>query len=144
MRIFGINAWTDERGTTAVEFAIVGPIFIALVVGILYLGLCLLLVSSLHFAVEDAARCRSVSNATIAISPTANTDCPNIAKTQAYAQNRYAGPGLPQFNPTIVNPPGCGYLVTGSITYVAQLGLTQFTIPISASACYPCPPTGCT
>jgi Flp pilus assembly protein TadG len=126
VRIVGIKAWTDERGTTAVEFAIVGPIFIALVVGILYLGLCLLLVSSLHFAVEDAARCASVRT----------TVCTDPATTQSYAQSRYFGPGSPSFSgPTAA---GCGQnLVQGSITYVAQLGLTQFTIPISASACYP-------
>ena len=126
MCIFDINAWTDERGTTAVEFAIVGPIFIALVVGILYLGLCLLLVSSLHFAVEDAARCASVRT----------TVCKDGATTQSFAKSRYFGPGSPTFAGPIAA--ACGNnLVSGSITYVAQLGLTKFSIPISASACFP-------
>jgi Flp pilus assembly protein TadG len=124
--MFGIKAWKDERGTTAVEFAIVGPIFIGLVIGILYLALCLLLVSSLHFAVEDAARCASVRT----------TVCKDNATTVSYAQSRYFGPGSPTFSgPTVA---ACGNnLVSGSINYVAQLGLTQFTIPISTSACYP-------
>jgi Flp pilus assembly protein TadG len=124
MRDFCIKPWNDERGTTAVEFAIVGPTFIGLVIGILYVCLCLLLVGSLHFAVEDAARCASVKT----------TVCKDGPTTVAYAESRYFGPGSPTFNPTSA---ACGNMVTGSISYVAQLGLTQFTIPISASACFP-------
>ena len=50
----------NEDGTTAVEFAIVSPIFIALVIGIMSLCLCLFLLGSLHIAVEEGARCASV------------------------------------------------------------------------------------
>ena len=37
MRQFQTDLRNDERGTTAVEFAIVGPIFIFLVIGIAFL-----------------------------------------------------------------------------------------------------------
>jgi Flp pilus assembly protein TadG len=120
------KVWEDERGTTAVEFAIVGPLFIGLVIGILYVGLSLLLVNSLHFAVEDAARCASVRT----------TVCKDGPTTVAYAQSRYFGPGTPTFNAPA--PAACGNnYMTASINYVADLGLTQFTMPIAASACFP-------
>jgi Flp pilus assembly protein TadG len=113
-----------EDGTTAVEFAIVSPVFIALVVGILYTCLCLFLVGSLHYAVEEGARCASVRTKI----------CKDATTTVTYAQNRYFGPGSPTFT---YATSACGNSVSASINYVAQLGLTQFSIPISATACFP-------
>jgi len=124
MRNFHMIAWNDERGTTAVEFAIVGPLFIGLVVGILYLCLCLFLVGSLQFAVEDGARCASVKT----------TVCKDAATTVSYAQGRYLGPSSPTFTYAAA---ACGNSVSASINYVVELGLTQVTIPITASACFP-------
>lgn len=60
MRTFHTNIRGDERGTTAIEFAIVGPVFILPVIGILYLCMCLSVVGSMHYAVEEGARCASV------------------------------------------------------------------------------------
>jgi len=117
-------AWDDERGTTAVEFAIVSPVFIALLIGILYLCLCLFLIGSLHYAVEEGARCASVRT----------TVCKDATTTVAYAQSRYFGPSSPSFTYAAA---ACGNSVSGSINYVAQLGLTEFTIPIAATACFP-------
>jgi Flp pilus assembly protein TadG len=122
--IFQKTAWNDERGTTAVEFAMVAPIFIALVIGILYLCLCLFLIGSLHYAVEEGARCASVRT----------TVCKDASTTVAYVQSRYFGPSSPTFTYAAA---ACGNSVSGSINYVAQLGLTQFTIPIAATACFP-------
>ena len=124
VRNFKMTKWNDERGTTAVEFAIVSPIFIALVIGILYLCLCLFLVGSLHYAVEEGARCASVRT----------TVCKDATTTVAYAQSRYLGPSSPTFTYAAA---ACGNSVSGSINYVAQLGLTQFTVPIAATACFP-------
>jgi Flp pilus assembly protein TadG len=124
MRDFHKIAWKDERGTTTVEFAIVSPVFIALVIGLLYLCLCLFLVGSLHYAVQEGARCASVRT----------TVCKDAGTTVAYAQSRYFGPSSPTFTAATA---ACGNSLTGSINYVAQLGLTQFTIPIRATACFP-------
>jgi len=124
MRHFKMIAWDDERGTTAVEFAIVSPVFIALLIGILYLCLCLFLIGSLHYAVEEGARCASVRT----------TVCKDATTTVAYAQSRYFGPSSPSFTYAAA---ACGNSVSGSINYVAQLGLMEFTIPIAATACFP-------
>lgn len=124
MRNFHTHAWNNERGTTAVEFAIVSPIFIAFVIGILYLCLCLFLFGSLHYAVKEGARCASVRT----------TVCTDAASTVAYAKSRYFGPSSPTFTYAAA---ACGNSVSASINYMAQLGLSQFNIPIAATACFP-------
>jgi hypothetical protein len=121
-----INAWNDERGTTAVEFAIVSPVFILMVIGILYMSIGLFTVGSLHYAVEEGARCASVKT----------TVCPDGPTTITYTQSRYFGPGT---TPNFVynGAAACGHSVSVSQNYVMNLGVTQLTVPISAVACYP-------
>ena len=116
----------DERGTTAIEFAIVGPVFIMAVIGIIYLCMCLSVVGSMHYAVEEGARCASVKT----------TVCTDQTSTVAYTQTHYFGPStLPAF--TYNAAAACGHLVSGSISYVLDIGLRQITVPITASACFP-------
>ena len=74
----------DQQGTTAVEFAIIAPLFILLVIGTIGLCFALFLVGSLHFAVEDGARCASVKT----------TICSDATSTIAYTQSRYPGPNV--------------------------------------------------
>jgi Flp pilus assembly pilin Flp len=119
----------DQQGTTAVEFAIVAPVFIALLIGTLALCVAFFLIGSLHFAVEDAARCASVKT----------TICADSATTVAYAQSHYYGPNV---SPTFTyDPPAptapCGNRVTAKISYSMNVGFRTFTIPISATACFP-------
>ena len=115
----------DRLGTTAVEFAIVAPVFIALVIGTMALCVGLFLVGSLHFAVEDGARCASVKT----------TICSDAASTVAYAEIRYFGPNV---SPTFTYAAAaCGNSVSASISYSMNVGFTTYTIPISATACFP-------
>ena len=125
MRYSRINCWSDERGTEAVEFALVSPIFILLTIGIIYLCMALWAVGSLHYAVEDGARCASVRN----------TVCKDQATTISYTQSRYFGPSnSPSFTYAATT---CGNSVSASANYVVDLGLTRVTVPISATACFP-------
>ena len=116
----------DQQGTTAVEFAIVAPVLIALVVGTMALCVTLYLIGSLHFAVEDGARCASVKT----------TICSDAATTVAYTQSRYLGPSgiAPTFTYAAA---ACGNSVSASINYSMNVGFTTYTIPISATACFP-------
>jgi Flp pilus assembly protein TadG len=115
----------SQEGTTAVEFAIVAPVFIGLVLGIIGVCFALFLVGSLHFAVEDGARCASVKT----------TLCQDSATTIAYTQARYLGPNVsPTFTATTA---ACGNTVTGTINYSMNVGFRTFVIPISATACFP-------
>jgi len=115
----------NQEGTTAVEFAIIAPVFILLVLGIIGVCFALFLVGSLHFAVEDGARCASVKT----------TICQDSATTKAYTQSRYLGPNVSPIFSTAT--PACGNSVTGTVNYTMDIGFRRFVIPISATACFP-------
>jgi Flp pilus assembly protein TadG len=119
----------DQQGTTAVEFAIVAPVFIALLLGTLALCVALFLIGSLHFAVEDGARCASVKT----------TICSDGPTTVAYTQSHYFGPSLSPnpFTYTPATPTNNCNRVTASISYSMNVGFRTYTIPISATACFP-------
>jgi Flp pilus assembly protein TadG len=115
----------DRSGTTAVEFAIIAPVFILLILGTVALCFALFLVGSLHFAVEDGARCASVKT----------TICTDATSTIAYTQSRYLGPNV---SPTFTfASAACGNSVTAAVSYSMDIGLKKFVIPISATACFP-------
>jgi Flp pilus assembly pilin Flp len=115
----------DQQGTTAVEFGIVAPVFIALLLGTIGLCVALFLIGSLHFAVEDGARCASIKT----------TICVDGPTTVAYTQSRYFGPNVsPTF--TYAAAP-CGNSVSASISYSMNVGFRTLVIPISATACFP-------
>jgi Flp pilus assembly pilin Flp len=117
--------WNNNRGTTAVEFAVVAPVFIALVVSTFYLCMGLFLVGSLHFAVEEGARCASVNTSV----------CSDKSAIKSYTQSHYYGPGSsPTFDYELAD---CGNSVSASVNYAANLGLATVTIPITARACFP-------
>ncbi len=125
MRFGGKSLYVDEHGTTAVEFAIIAPIFIALVVGLLYLCMGLFVIGSLHYAVEEGARCASVRTAV----------CKDSSTIISYATSRYFGPtSQPNFS---YQSASCGNAVTGSINYQLSFLFGQVTIPFSATACFP-------
>ncbi|WP_439393108.1 TadE/TadG family type IV pilus assembly protein [Bradyrhizobium sp. PMVTL-01] len=115
----------NQDGTTAVEFAMVAPVFILLVIGTIGLCFALFLVGSLHFAVEDGARCASVKT----------TICADAASTIAYTRSRYLGPNVsPTFTYTSA---ACGNSVSASVSYSMDVGFKTFVVPISATACFP-------
>ena len=115
----------NQDGTTAVEFAIIAPVFIMLVIGTIGLCFALFLVGSLHFAVEDGARCASVKT----------TICTDANSIIAYTQRRYLGPNV---SPTFTYASAaCGNSVSASVSYSMDIGFKTFVIPISATACFP-------
>jgi Flp pilus assembly pilin Flp len=115
----------DERGAAAVEYALVLPVFITLIIGALCLGSVAFAANGLHYAVQDAARCAAVKT----------TVCSNSSTTIAYAQSRYSGPKIaPVFT---FSTAGCGHTVTGAGSYPLILAVATIHVPLSASACYP-------
>jgi Flp pilus assembly protein TadG len=115
----------DRRGASAIEFAILAPAFIALTVGVLNLALMLFTLSSMHYATEAAARCASVQT----------TLCTGPSAIQTEAANRYYGPQLGQV--FTYAAAGCGNRVTGTVTYVLNAGVYQWSVPLSATSCFP-------
>jgi hypothetical protein len=108
-----------------VEYALVLPVFITLVVGALCAGNLAFAVNGLHYAVQDAARCAAVKTGV----------CTDSSTTIAYAQSRYSGPKIgPAF---AYSTAGCGHTVSGAGSYPLILAAYIINVPISASACYP-------
>ena len=117
--------WAEDRGATAIEFAIIAPLVVMLLVGIVSLSLMLFAIGSMHFAVEDAARCASARP----------TVCSSATATVAYAQARYSGVlASPVFT---YATPACGYQVSASVTYTFDVGMYKQTVPLSATSCFP-------
>jgi Flp pilus assembly protein TadG len=120
----------DENGASAAEFALVVLPFTVMVLGII--GTCLMLYANqtLQFAVEAAARCRSVSQLT---DTTARCQTDSAAETYALAQ--YKGPGItPTFTASTA---GCGHTVSGSANFPLNAGIISISVPLSATACFP-------
>ena len=116
----------SQGGAAAVEFAMVLPAFVGLIVSSIFVAQLMYEASSLRYAVEAAARCASVNT----------TVCTSTTTTQTYAASKYLGPTSPAPTFTASNG-GCGHTVTGSVTYVLQTGVRNINVPLSASACFP-------
>ena len=117
--------WADRGGASAVEFAIVLPVFILLVLGSISAALLTFSVSSLNYAVEDAARCAAVNK----------TLCSNAGTTVKYARKRYAGPPITAV--FAYSTAGCGNTVTATGTFSLDIVPELSQIPLKASACHP-------
>ena len=116
--------WADRGGASAVEFAIVLPVFILLVLGSISAALLVFSISSLNYAVEDAARCAAVNK----------TLCSNAGDIVEYARDRYAGPPItPEFT---YSTAGCGNTVTGTGTFSMDIIPEISKVPLKASACH--------
>ncbi len=115
---------TCDSGATAVEFALVLPALVALLVGGLYAGLAVYSAAGLQSAVEQAARCYSVDS----------IDCSSASATQTYAQNRYYGLNSPTFT---VSTQSCGHQVTAAVTVPLTAVVVNLSVPLSATACFP-------
>jgi Flp pilus assembly protein TadG len=120
----------DRDGATAIETALVLPILLALFFGIIEVGHLLWTVSALNMAVEDAARCASISGVS------GSTLCNNQTHLQAYAQGRTWGMTVPASTFTL-STPACGYLVAASYPYTPVVSYIPLSMTLSASACFP-------
>jgi Flp pilus assembly protein TadG len=117
--------WSDDRGAAAVEFALVAPCVVMLLVGIMSLSLMMLSIGSMHFAAEPPARCASAMP----------TVCSSQATIVAYANSSYLGAVItPTFTYTVA---ACGNQVSATATYTLDVGMFQRSIPLSATSCFP-------
>ncbi|MDE2181946.1 MAG: pilus assembly protein [Alphaproteobacteria bacterium] len=115
----------DDRGSSAIEFALVAPAFLLLAIGVTYACLLLFTIGSMQYAVEDGARCASVRTAV----------CSSAQSTVTYAASVYRGPvKSPTFSYAAAR---CGHQVTGSVNFTFYMVVTTLTVPLSATACYP-------
>jgi Flp pilus assembly pilin Flp len=118
----------DQSGATAVETALVLPLFVILLVGIVSTAQLAWAVNSLHHAVQEAARCSAVDAVT----------CGGDAQTVAFAKDRYLGPEVNATFAVASSP--CGQSVTVAGKFDLNLVLTSVAVPLSANACFPSAP----
>jgi Flp pilus assembly protein TadG len=114
----------SESGAAAVEFALVLPSLAMLIVGTLYVGLVMYSAAGLHSAVEAAARCYSVDS----------IQCGSPSATQTYGAGRFYGVSTPTFTASLA---ACGHLVIATLSIDLSAGLAHWSIPLSASSCFP-------
>jgi len=116
-----------ERGAAAVEFALVLPILLLCVLGLIEFGRAIWTQATLNYAVQAAARCAAVDLLT----------CGTAAQTQQYAVTQAPGLSLPASD-FAVTTHTCGVQVTASLPYAFLVpALLPYSPTLSASACFP-------
>jgi Flp pilus assembly protein TadG len=117
-----------QDGTAAIETAIVLPVFLGLIFGIVNGALVLWTQASLYFAAEAAARCASVNA----------TACGSADAVKTYALNQYHGRSTGGTNPFAYTATGCGHTVSASYSYSLSIPfVSTYSLPLSATACFP-------
>jgi hypothetical protein len=111
-------------GATAVEFALILPVVLGLTIGGLYLCSILFSFVGMQHAVDRAARCYSVNA----------TQCGSASAALNYAQAHYNGIGTPIFS---ASTPLCGYRVSASMTIGLPAVISNLSLPLTATACFP-------
>ena len=114
----------DSRGATAVEFAIIAPVFFLLLFGAIEGGQMLWTQNALQYAVEQAGRCAIFNKAT----------CGNDAQTRSYAATLVYGQNV---NAAVfsITSASCGSRVSASLPFTAIV--IPFNVTLTASSCRP-------
>lgn len=117
----------DTGGTSVIEFALLMPVFVAFLVGIMGSGALMWAQFGLQHGVEMAARCASINT----------TTCGTTANIKSYAVTQTYGVNPPTSAFT-VSTPSCGNQVVASYSYqfiTASFGLPAITL--AAKSCFP-------
>ena len=125
---------TRRRGTVAIEYAIILPVLLLFVLGVMDMGRLLWTYTTLHRATESAARCAAIKAAS----------CTTFGATQNFAVAEAWGLIVNASAFTVSNQP-CGVRVVANYTFgfvipwlsaVPPFGASNSTL-LTATACYP-------
>ncbi|WP_458388238.1 TadE family protein [Sphingomonas sp. F9_3S_D5_B_2] len=115
----------NESGATAIEFSILATAFFALLFGGISASFVGYTSSSLHGAVESAARCRALA-----------VTCTDATTTQTYAARKFRG--ITRTAATFTSTTqACGNNVTGSLNYRVDWIVASRTFRLRARSCFP-------
>jgi Flp pilus assembly protein TadG len=115
------------QGVSALEFAMLLPLFLTLVIGLMQFGQLMWTQSALQHAVEMAARCASINT----------TTCGSATQIRDYAVTQAYGLTVPAatFTPSTV---ACGNQVLASFPFALDIPLLPLpALTLSARSCYP-------
>lgn len=123
-----VRIWRDERGASALEFALTAPAFFLFLFGIIELGLLFWTQIGLQHGAEMAARCATI-NATL---------CPNTnpGAITSYATQQAYGLSVPASTFTY-STPACGNQVSASYSFTFPAIPSFGPITLTAQACFP-------
>jgi Flp pilus assembly protein TadG len=133
----------SETGASAAEFALVLPVFLLFVFGIIEFGMLFFTTNQLHWTTESAARCASVS--VLCKTGQAVNGTVTNATVGNYANSVYKGLAGATFNydtngpcsRTGTNSANSGRQVTGRSTFRMNLGVMVRSINLTANSCFP-------
>ncbi len=123
-----------QHGSVAIEYGLILPVLLLLVLGIVDTGRLLWSYATLSHAVDAAARCGAINA----------SGCTTSAQVASYAVTEAYGLMLPSADFS-VTAASCGVQVIGAMPFtfvIPWLGSAQpfgasNTITVSATACYP-------
>lgn len=114
-------------GSVAVEFALVFPLVLLAVIGVMEFGRMIWSKTTLDYAVEAAARCAAVD-------PGA---CGSATAIESFAASAATGLPVSAANFEVASA-GCGVEVTGTMPFdFAVPALFPFSLTLTAESCYP-------
>jgi Flp pilus assembly protein TadG len=118
----------ERDGNTAVEFALLMPVFLLMFLGVIEFGRLLWTQVSLQHAVEAAARCAAVTP----------SQC-DATTTLSYAADEVFGQSVASSAFSVTSPsPSCGTQVKASLLFSFVVpALFPYNITLSAQSCYP-------
>ena len=107
------------------EFGIIAPAFLVLLIGTIEGGRMLWTLNALHYSVQEAARCASINT----------TTCGTSNQIKAFAATR-SGAGLSSsvFTSTVA---ACGNQVSANYPMPLNIPFVSSPITLTARSCYP-------
>jgi Flp pilus assembly protein TadG len=118
--------WRDNRGTSALEFALTAPVFFLFIFGIIEFGLLFWTQLGMQHGTEMAARCATVNPAL----------CPGGTAITSYAAQQAFGLSLPAQTFTY-STPACGNQVAASYAFHFPEVLNLSPVTLTARSCFP-------
>ncbi len=115
-----------RSGSTTVEFALVGLLFFALIIGVIEFGRLLWTLNALHYGAQQAARCAAVNSSL----------CGTNNLLQGWAAG-IGGSNLPGTAFTLNGAAACGMQVTATYTIILYIPYVSMNPTLTATACFP-------
>jgi hypothetical protein len=115
-----------QSGATVVEFALVGGLFLGLILGVIEVGRLLWTLNALHYGAQQAARCAAVNS----------TLCGSNSLLQAWAAG-IGGSTLPGSAFSLNTAAACGMQVTASYSMQLYIPYVNMNPTLTATACFP-------